>query len=105
MHSGVRPVEARHELHVVLLRGGLHPREVRDERRLVLVGWSVAVPICWKNRSKPPVSVPEHPGGLLDPVGVRRAGRHEAEVAGVSSSEIFAPSASWKKSRTLPSST
>src|SRR4051794_18415388 len=31
-----RPGVVRHELHVVLLGGGLHARELRDERRLVL---------------------------------------------------------------------
>src|SRR4051794_17036614 len=81
---GLGPVVVpREELHVVLLRGGLHPREVGDERRLLggaLVGRRAHV------LEEPLEAAGErahHAGRLLDLVRVREAGRHVAEVAGV----------------------
>ena len=79
---GHRPRVVRHELHLVLLGRGLHPREVRDERRLVggaVVGQRPHV------LEEPFETAGHRPGQtrrLLHPVRVRGPGRHVGEVAG-----------------------
>src|SRR4051794_34395039 len=88
----VGPAVLRHELHVVLLGGRLHAREVRDERRLIRGG---VVGLGAHVLEEPLEAAGEgahHPGVLDDLVGVREAGRHVAEVAGVSSCDCFWPS-------------
>jgi hypothetical protein len=64
-------------VHVVLLGGGLHPREVREERRLVfgrLVGRCAHV---LEEALEPAGEGAHQPGVLDDLVGVREARGHE----------------------------